>query len=205
MTDAPLGRSVGASPLRHLPNAITVARLVLVVPAGWLLWDGAVLAALALVTIAGLSDAVDGILARRFDWHTRFGAIADPAADKLLVVVVFAVLTVQGHVPWWLFAVVLVRDLVIVGGAFAYVRVTGRLEIAPSLLSKLNTGFQVVMLLLVIIGIANLGALSAVAHALVDPLGFLAVGALGAGSGIHYVVYWTRRAFFDPDAPHRRP
>jgi cardiolipin synthase len=205
MTDAHLSRAAGSRLLRHLPNVITVARLVLVVPAGWLLWDGAVLAALGLVAVAGLSDAVDGILARRFDWHTRFGAIADPAADKLFVVVVFAVLTLQGHVPWWLFGIVLVRDLTIVGGALAYVRVTGTLEIAPSLLSKLNTGFQVAMLLLVIIGIANLGTVSATALALADPIGFVAVAALGVGSGIHYVVYWTRRAFFDPDAPHRQP
>lgn len=203
MTDAPMGSAAGGW-LRHLPNAITVFRLVLVVPAGWLLWQDAVLAALGVVAVAGLSDAVDGILARRFDWHTRFGAIADPAADKLLVVVVFAVLTLRGHVPWWLFGVVLLRDLVIVGGAFAYLRVTGWMEIAPSLLSKLNTGFQVAMLLLVIVGVAGLPPWSMLARAVVDPFGFVLVAALGLGSGIHYVCYWTRRAFFDPDAPHRR-
>lgn len=196
------GSTDAATPLRHIPNVLTVVRVALVAPAGWLLWHDALAPALALIAAAGLSDALDGILARRYGWRTRFGAIADPAADKLLAVTVFTVLTVQGHLPWWLFAIVIGRDIVIVGGALAYRQVTGSLEIAPTLLSKLNTGFQIALLLAALLGMADWSGAAAVRAAL-DPLGFALVATLGAASGLHYVAVWTHRAFCDPSAPHR--
>ncbi len=180
--------------MRCLPNLITIVRFLLVLPAGWLLWQGAVLAALILIAVAGISDAIDGGLARRFDWHTRFGAIADPAADKLLVLVVLAVLAIQGHLPLWLLAIVVGRDLVIVSGALAYRQIFGNLEVEPTLLSKVNTGLQIAMLLLVLVGLTDFDAVAAVAVALVDPTGFALVGASGILSGTHYVIIWSRRA-----------
>lgn len=183
-----------ATPFRHLPNAITILRFVLVAPAGWLLWEGAVAEALLLIAIAGFSDAVDGLLARRYDWRSRFGAIADPAADKLLSLVVFVVLTIQSHVPLWLLAIVVVRDLVIVIGALAYRHVLGNFAVQPTLLSKVNTGVLITVLVMVVIGLADFGWLTTLAAFVVDPVGFVAAGALGVVSGLHYVVVWTRRA-----------
>ena len=182
------------TPFRHLPNAVTILRFVLVVPAGWLLWEGAAAEALLLIAIAGFSDAVDGLLARRYDWRTRFGAIADPAADKLLSLVVFVVLAIQGHVPWWLLAIVVGRDLVIVIGALAYRHVLGNFAVQPTLLSKVNTGLLITVLVMVVISLADFGLLTAIAALLVDPHGFFVAGALGVVSGLHYVVVWTRRA-----------
>ena len=183
-----------STPFRHLPNAITVLRLLLVGPAGWLLWHGAAAEALILIAVAGLSDAADGLLARRYNWRSRFGAFADPAADKLLSVVVFVVLAAQGHLPWWLLCVVVGRDLVILSGAFAYRRLLGELEMDPTPLSKANTGLQVALVFLVVVGLTDAGWLAAAATAIVDPVGFVVVAATGVASGIHYVIVWTRRA-----------
>lgn len=193
---------------RQLPNLVTVARVALVVPTVWLLWHDHVVAALALIAIGGLSDAVDGELARRFDWRTRFGAIADPIADKLLVVAVFVVLAVQGHLPAWLLAVVIGRDLVIISGALAYRILFGELEMAPTPLSKVNTVLQIVVLALVLVHRTSFEPAAGLAG-LVDPVGFVLVGATSVVSGLHYVLVWSRRARDehraradgDPEAP----
>ena len=179
--------------IRQLPNAITVVRVVLVAPCGWLLWQDAILEALTLIAIAGASDAVDGILARRFDWRTRFGAFADPAADKLLVVVVFAVLAIKGHVPLWLVAIVVGRDVVIISGAFAFRQLIGHVEMAPTLLSKMNTAAQIVILVVVLVALTDIAPVAAVAAATL-PAAFYVVAASGVVSGIHYVVAWSYRA-----------
>ena len=187
------GRSGWAAIVRQLPNVITIFRFLLVIPAGWLLLQDAVLAALAIIAVAGLSDALDGALARRFDWRTEFGAIADPVADKLLVMVVFTVLTVQGHLPVWLLVVVVGRDVVIVSGALTYRVLFGELEMAPMLLSKINTAAQIVVLLLTLLHLTNIAPVAAWAG-LADPAGFVLVAATGVLSGVQYVVVWSRRA-----------
>ena len=71
--------------MSQIPNAISVGRIILVVPTAWCLWTGQYVDALVLMAIAGASDAVDGWLARRFNWSSQFGAAIDPLADKFLV------------------------------------------------------------------------------------------------------------------------
>ena len=197
MTDTPrppAPRALAGS-VRHLPNVLTVARILLVVPAGWLLWLELIPEALVIFAIAGASDFVDGELARRFNWRTDFGASADPAADKLLVFVVIVVLAVQGHVPVWLPVVVVGRDLVIVIGAVAYRLLLGRYEVAPTMLSKANTALLIVVLLMVIVGLmGDEYPLAAALGAAVDPVGFVLVGVSSVVSGAHYVFLWGRRA-----------
>ncbi len=106
--------------MRHLPNLLTCLRLALVLPVAWLLLRQQYPQALWLFLLAGLSDALDGLLARRFGWTSRLGAWLDPIADKLLLVISYVCLTLNGLVPVWLTAVLLLRDLVIVGGAGAF-------------------------------------------------------------------------------------
>ena len=96
-------------------------------------------AALGLIVIAGLSDGLDGYLARRFDRTSRIGGLLDPLADKLLFVSVFAALTWVELVPVWLFLTVILRDIVIVSGAVAYELLIGQVEPDPSRVGKLNT------------------------------------------------------------------
>ncbi|MDE0658850.1 MAG: CDP-alcohol phosphatidyltransferase family protein [Gammaproteobacteria bacterium] len=197
MTETPrrMGLGAVAASVRHLPNALTIARVALVVPAGWLLWIEAIPEALVIIAIAGVSDFVDGELARRFNWRTTFGAIADPAADKLLVLVVIVVLALQRHVPAWLPVVVVGRDLVIVIGALAYRLIVGKFEVEPTQLSKANTALLVFVLLVVIIGLMGDDyAVAAMVAGPIDPLGFVLVGVSSIVSGGQYVLLWSRRA-----------
>lgn len=181
--------------LKNLPNIISVARIVLVIPAAWLLWKALYVEALVLMTVAGASDAVDGWLARRLDAVSRFGSALDPVADKLLVAVMFVVFAVQGHLPVWLAVIVLGRDLLIVSGASAYRLLFGHIEFAPSYLSKANTALQIGVALLLLLSLCGFGVLSAVAGLVVEPWGFYVLAALGVASGADYVITWSLRAW----------
>ncbi len=128
--------------LHHLPNAICVVRIVLILPIVMLLLAGEYRLALGLVLVAGASDALDGWLAKTFGWQTRLGGLLDPAADKLLLVSLFLTLTWLGLTPVWLTAVVLGRDLVIVSGAVAFNFLIRKVQPEPSKVSKLNSFLQ---------------------------------------------------------------
>ncbi len=181
--------------LSQLPNVITLLRILLVAPIAWLLWQMRYPEALVLMAIAGASDAVDGLLARRFDWGTEFGALADPLADKLMVVAVFLTLTVQGVMPMWLVALVVGRDAIILAGAGVYRLWFHELSMSPTLISKVNTAVQILVLLLVLFGLCGFGAPSELALAAADPWCFYLVAALSVASGVDYVVTWSLKAW----------
>src|SRR5689334_7087311 len=109
-----------ASPWRHLPNAITIARIALVLPLVVSIARRDFNAALILVVIAGLSDALDGLLAKRFAWQSWLGGVLDPIADKILLIVCFVSLYVASVMPLWLMGLALARDAVILAGAVTY-------------------------------------------------------------------------------------
>ena len=90
--------------LRWLPNAISLMRIAMIVPILMFIVDAKYAGALALFFVAGFSDGLDGFLAKRFDWHTRVGALLDPIADKLLVGGTFITLVIVGLIPAWLAA-----------------------------------------------------------------------------------------------------
>ena len=102
--------------IRHLPNFLTAGRLCAAPLTAYLILKGHDAAALGVFAFAGLSDALDGYLARRFAYATRFGAYLDPAADKILMLASFVTLTMIHAVPFWLTALVIARDLAIVLG-----------------------------------------------------------------------------------------
>lgn len=177
--------------MRHLPNIITVLRFLLVLPTGWCIVRGQHDWAFGLFLLAGISDGIDGALARNFGWTSRFGAIADPLADKLLVAVVYVCLAAQDLLPVWLAALVLGRDVVIIGGALAYHWFVAELEMEPTLLGKLNTLGNVVFVGLV------LAVLAAPALAWLEPavtVGIWVMAALTIVSGADYVRTWSGRA-----------
>lgn len=182
------------SPLRHLPNVITVVRVLLVIPTAWCLWHSLYVEALVLMAVAGTSDAVDGALARRFGWMSRFGAFVDPLADKLLVGTLIVILTIQGHMPWWLTTIVLGRDLVILGGATVYRFLFGSIDIEPRILSKINTALQIVVVLLFLLELCQLPFVSDLAMALNRPWGVWLLAVAGIVSGVDYVLSWSHRA-----------
>lgn len=138
-------------PVHQIPNIITVVRLFLVPPVVWALLNESYVLGFWLFFAAGFSDGVDGFLARTFGWQSRFGAALDPIADKLLIVLTFFCLLWQELIPWWLFAAILLRDLVIVGGAVAYQWFTQELEMHPLMLGKLNTLLQILVVMVVLL------------------------------------------------------
>jgi cardiolipin synthase len=129
---------------------ICVTRIALVAPIVWALLNGRYPLALGLVVVAGLSDALDGYLARKFDWRTQLGSLLDPAADKLLIASTFVTLTWLGFIPLWLTAVVLGRDLLIVGGVIAHHFWLAPVRGQPTGTSKLNTLFQISFIVLTV-------------------------------------------------------
>jgi len=165
-----------------IPNLLTALRVLLVLPAVWLMLEHRYGAALVVFGVAGLTDALDGFVARRFGWQR------DPLADKLLAVSAYLVLGAQGVLPAWLVALVLARDLVIVAGSVAYHLRVERFDASPSRLSKLNTFLQIV-LVLTAMAAQVLAVPAAVVGALVG-----AVAATTLASGIDYVWRWGRRA-----------
>lgn len=141
--------------LRHLPNAITGLRLAMAPLLPWLLWVGHYRTALAVALVAGLSDLLDGFIAKRFGWQSRLGSLLDPIADKLMLGLAMLGLWLVAMLPAWLVGLVLVRDLVIVVGAAIWWRIVGPFDGQPSLLSKLNTLAQVGLVLLCLVELAG--------------------------------------------------
>lgn len=172
---------------RDIPNLISVGRLLLVPPVIWLILREQYSLALALVFIAGLSDALDGFLAKHYGWASELGGILDPLADKLLMLSAVLALWVNGLLPVWLAALIVLRDLIIVSGALSYLALIGRFQVAPSVISKFNTGVLILVLLAVMAAQAFRWDLE------LTPL-FLLSGATTLASGIGYVVRWGRRA-----------
>lgn len=181
--------------MSQLPNVITVLRILLVIPTGWLLLQNRYVEALGLMAIAGASDALDGWMARRFGWMSQFGAAMDPVADKLLVAVTFIIFTLQGHIPIWVAAIVLGRDFVILAGAGAYRLFFEPIEFAPTFISKANTAIQIVALLMLMLGLCGFGQVSDWALLIVDPWCLYLLAVLGIVSGADYVRLWGRKAW----------
>jgi len=136
--------------LKYIPNMICVARIILVAPIVWSLFERRYALALGLILIAGLSDALDGYLARRFDWRTRLGGLLDPAADKFLMFAAFVTLAWIGLVPIWFSAVVVGRDIIIISGTIVYQLTVAPIHGEPTGASKLNTVLQILFVLMTI-------------------------------------------------------
>lgn len=175
------------TPLRHLPNLISALRIVLVVPLLATILRGRYEAALVIAAVAGVSDGVDGWLARQFHWQSRLGSMLDPVADKLMLVGCMVVLAYLGEVPCWLVVLVVARDAVIALGALAWSRVLHNFEAHPSWLSKTTTVVQIVFVLWVLADRAFTW------HAPMRGAVWV-VAAFTAASGLDYVVRWGRMA-----------
>lgn len=130
--------------LIFLPTALTLARLMAVPVIIAQLLSGNDPAAFVIFVLAGLSDAVDGALARRLDARTEIGAYLDPIADKALMISVYALLGWRGLVPDWLVIVVIFRDVLIMGGVILFHTLKLPVTMAPLRISKINSLVQIV-------------------------------------------------------------
>ena len=165
MPDTGLGRVPGHVFLT-LPNIISFGRLCAVPAAIWLVLHQHFPAAFGLFVLAGVSDAIDGWLARR-QGGTALGAVLDPLADKTLMVGMYVTLAAIGQLPDWLAILVVFRDLVIVGGVMLLWMTSHPTQIKPLIVSKLNTALQI-GLVAAVLGLDSLGlALSPLRLALV--------------------------------------
>jgi cardiolipin synthase (CMP-forming) len=194
-SDLPAARALGGQPttLRlelNLPNLITLARLLCVPFAVWLILEDSYAAAFWVFVAAGLSDAADGYIAKNFHRRTRLGALLDPLADKALLTGVYLSLGATGMVPSWLVVLVVLRDSLILGG-FVLVHVTGaprRFE--PLFISKVNTGVQIALVGFVL---ARLGL--GLDGGLVTPVLVWACAVTTVWSGMSYLARLGRLLF----------
>ena len=137
-----------------IPNLITLARILLVPVVVWAIASNQMLFAFLLFAAAGVSDAVDGFLAKRFNMTSELGAYLDPLADKVLIVSIYISLGIADVLPRWLVILVVSRDLLIVGGVLLAWLIRRPVDVKPHPVSKANTAAQ---LLLVGLVLASLG------------------------------------------------
>ena len=173
---------------RQIPNLLTGMRLLFVPLMVWLLLEARFLPALGLFAIMGVSDGLDGFLAKRYGWKTQLGEYLDPLADKTMLVSAYITLGYMNLIPVWLVFLIIVREVIILTGAIAYHFMTHRLRMAPSMISKFNTLAQIILVLAVVLDqILSLPVL--VMKALIG-LTLLSTVA----SGLGYVIEWSVRA-----------
>ena len=129
----------------NIPNFITLGRIMSVPVIFWLLLTGQNKIAFFVFVAAGISDAVDGFLAKRYKWSTELGSYLDPLADKLLIVSIFIALGVRGELPLWLVIAVVSRDILIVAAVLLAWLLDQRVRIKPLAISKANTLAQIVL------------------------------------------------------------
>jgi cardiolipin synthase len=181
----------------NLPNLITFGRLLSVPVAVYLIMQSAHLAAFVLFVLAGVSDALDGYLAKHNNQTTQLGAILDPMADKTLLVGVYVTLGLQGNLPNWLVVLVVFRDLLIVGGVIILFLVRLEVKMRPLIISKINTAAQLALAAIVL---AELGFRLDIGELVKTAI--YVVGATTVISGASYMVSWTRQmAGVEEDGP----
>jgi cardiolipin synthase len=175
--------------MMSVPNVITILRTLLIPLIWWLILERRYAGALGAFLAAGLGDLLDGFIARRLKQVSRFGALLDPAADKLTVFAAVVALAWQGLFPVWLAAAIVGRDLVITLGAAAYHLALGRVEMTPSPLSKLNTFLEFAVISAALAHAAGVPAIGARLPEL-----YVLVLVTVVLSGGQYVWVWGRRA-----------
>ncbi|MAH84223.1 MAG: hypothetical protein CBB68_07740 [Rhodospirillaceae bacterium TMED8] len=173
----------------NLPNIITLTRLCCVPVVVWLILSDMISAAFWVCLGAAASDALDGIIAKRFRMETVLGGFLDPIADKALLVGTYMALGNVGYLPVWLVILVVFRDALIIGGAILFHTITHSLTMQPMLISKVNTVIQLILLVVVVGG----AALNIDLSGYVPWLTYL-VAITTTVSGLTYIVRWTKRA-----------
>lgn len=175
---------------KDIPNLISIIRILLVIPVISALMNYQFGLAMMLFAVAGISDALDGFLAKHYNWESRLGSILDPLADKLLLVASFATLTWLGFIPNWLLWLVLGRDVMIVSGGLAYHHLFGKFKLLPLWSSKINTLFQILLVFAIIVQhYADL----AIQNWIETGISLVIISVII--SGAEYLIVWGRRAW----------
>ncbi len=174
----------------YIPNLISVARMLSVFPIAWLIGEQNYVATFWVVFVAGMTDSVDGWLAKQFGMQSELGGVLDPMADKVLLFSCFALMVVHDFLPMWLFILVIARDAVIVTGGVLYHHLIEPVRATPLLAGKITTFFQI-LLVLVVFG----NAAFSVDLAQLQQINIILVVALTILSGGQYVWIWGVKAW----------
>lgn len=170
-----------------IPNLITIGRLFLVPLTIWLIVSGEPAAAFWVFVIAGVSDGIDGFIARHFNQRSDLGAYLDPLADKALLVSIYVTFSIIGELPVWLAILVVSRDLLIVGGVVLSWMLGQPVAMRPRTISKANTVAQIVLASVVLADQAFSPDFEGLTTLLIGLVGLLTIG-----SAAVYVVDWVR-------------
>jgi cardiolipin synthase len=173
--------------LMTLPNFITIARFIMVPLIIMAMINGEMLVAFVLFVLAGVSDGLDGFIARHFNQKSELGAWLDPVADKFLLVSVFVMLGWLGVLPNWLVILAVSRDAMIIGAVVLSSLLDNPVEMRPLLVSKANTMVQIILLVIVLADLAGLARLDGIVGWMV-----YAVAVLTIASASAYLVTWLR-------------
>ena len=140
--------------MSYLPNIITLIRIVLMIPYLYCLYTGKYLAALSIFMFAGMTDALDGFLARHFSWTSTIGAVLDPLADKLLMISSLTVMYLIGSLDFWIPCLLIGRDLIIICGVLFLYFCNITIKFKSVLSSKINTVLQLFLIFILLIHLA---------------------------------------------------
>jgi cardiolipin synthase len=173
--------------LTNIPNFITLGRIISVPVIFWLLLTDQSQIAFFVFVGAGISDAVDGYLAKTYNWRTELGAYLDPLADKLLIVSIYIALAVREELPLWLVIAVVSRDILIVAAVLLAWLLDQPFKVRPLAVSKANTAVQILLAATVLADEAFLLGLDTTRFALV-----WTTGALTLASLVAYLWAWFR-------------
>jgi len=138
--------------LSAIPNLITALRFILVIPISVSIYQGNYILGLVLFIVAGLSDGLDGYLARRFNWTSEFGQFADPLADKCLILATLLALAFSERLPLWFVYTMLTRDGFILIGSMLYLLLFDSNQALPNRWGKHYTGWTIALFIIVLIG-----------------------------------------------------
>ena len=173
----------------NIPNLISLIRLLSVPLTVWLILNSHLLGAFWIFAMAGISDALDGFIAKRFDLQTQLGAFLDPIADKALLVSVFVTLGQTGYLETWIVLLVVFRDGVIIVGACLFYLIYQKLTMEPLLISKVNTTAQFI-LVMYILGVNGFSIYSGSVTELMTYI----VSVTTVASGAAYIGIWGLKA-----------
>ncbi len=171
----------------NIPNLITIGRVVIVPVVVWLIFNGNFLAAFWFFLAAGISDGVDGFIAKQFNQQTELGAYLDPLADKALLVSIYVALGIKGELPVWLVILVASRDILIVTGVVLSWMMDMAVTMQPHMVSKINTTAQIMLAALVLGGLGFELEILEFRYIAVASVAGLTIISLGV-----YLVTWLR-------------
>ena len=171
----------------NIPNSISLLRICLVPLVVWLIITDQIVAAFAVFVLAGLSDAVDGFIAKRYAMKTVLGSYLDPLADKLLLVSIYIALGLLGELPSWLVILIVSRDILIVAGFILSWILDHPFSIDPAFISKINTAIQIVLAAVVLGDMGFNLNLNGIRSALI-----FVTGTLTLLSASTYLLAWLR-------------